>query len=732
MPISRGVKPSRPARWDRRLGIAVTNSRLPIRVAVIGAGANSQKNHLSTLRRLADDGRCRLAGVCDLNREAARRAAESFGFGMYTHEARELLEQRELEAVYIIGSAQMQHEYAKAALQLGRHVFVEKPPAPSWPEALELQTLAERKGLVAVVGFNRRFQSAIHQAKMDLDSIQIHSAEAYFHKPSHDAPVPYGASSWLTGNTIHAIDTLNYVLGDLPTELFSSVNAVSCTTPENLSALLKWRSGAHAVLASNNTAGARFERYLFHGTAVSYECDEDALYRRTPVQTQRLAFEATPESGGWWGEHVEFLDAIAGAVRTPRHTIRHGVAALYLAQCMEQGFTGSIDWTAVFGAIPTTIAPHPDTATLTGEAVLVLNPKTLHAALPTVHGRYRVVYEEQLGSLNPHETKSVVAAIAGRDGSAPTDSVLDRLPSLRVVGIVGGSVKRYNAASILRRGIPIINTSDVYAVAVAEFVVMLAILGLRGASRSHETIRARGWGLSKRRSGERLAARLFEIGLPLARRPVLRSFSPQVKRILRRRMGGSGNRGRGGATNFTGVSFGIVGLGAITRSLVHLLKPFECRIRICSEYLTPDEAARLGVEKTDLAGAFGCRVVSLQRGRSSRTIRSIGARELDMLKAGAVFINTARGELVDTEALVQRLKRGDIFACLDVFEREPLPPRHPLRRLPNVFLTSHISGSTDEMYEDAAVAVVEKTLSFLAGEYAGPLIADEDRLAAMT
>jgi phosphoglycerate dehydrogenase-like enzyme len=627
----------------------------------------------------------------------------------------------------------MQYEYARAALEIGRHVFVEKPPAPSWPEALELQMLAERKGVVAVVGFNRRFQSAIQQAKTELDgSTQIYSAEAYFHKPSHDAPVRYGASSWFSGNTIHAIDTLNYVLGDLPTELYSGVNVVSGTTPENLSALLKWKSGAHAVLASNNTAGARFERYLFHGTSVSYECDEGALDRRTPAQTQRIAFEPTPESGGWWGEHAEFFDAITGAIGVPRHAMRHGVAALYLAQCMEQGFTGSLDWGAVFGAVPTTAAPRAEVAPLTREAVLVLNPKTLHAALPRLRQRYRVLYEEQLGSLSPHETKSVVAAMTGRDGSTPTDPILDLLPSLRVVGVVGASVRRYNAASILRRGIPIINTSDVYAVAVAEFVLMLAIVGLRDASRAHEVIRAGGWELSSRRASERLATRLFEIGLPLARLPVLRPFSPQVKRTLRRRMGAAAKRTKGSATNFTGVTFGIVGLGAITRALVHLLKPFECTIRVCSEHLTPEEASRLGVEKTDLPGALGCRVVSLQRGRSPRTIRSIGARELDMLKPGTVFINTARGELVDTEALVQRLKRGDIFACLDVFEREPLEARHPLRRLPNVFLTSHISGSTEEMYEDAAVAVVEKTVAYLEGAYAGPLIADEGLLAGMT
>jgi phosphoglycerate dehydrogenase-like enzyme len=70
----------------------------------------------------------------------------------------------------------------------------------------------------------------------------------------------------------------------------------------------------------------------------------------------------------------------------------------------------------------------------------------------------------------------------------------------------------------------------------------------------------------------------------------------------------------------------------------------------------------------------------------------IGARELDLLRPGSVFVNVSRGKVVDSAALVARLRRGDICAGLDVFDPEPVPAGHPIKTLPNVFLTPHIAS----------------------------------------
>ena len=74
----------------------------------------------------------------------------------------------------------------------------------------------------------------------------------------------------------------------------------------------------------------------------------------------------------------------------------------------------------------------------------------------------------------------------------------------------------------------------------------------------------------------------------------------------------------------------------------------------------------------------------------------LGAAELDLIESGCVFVNVSRGRVVDADALLGRLQRGDIVACLDVFDPEPLPADSPLVELANVFVSPHIAGVTEE------------------------------------
>ena len=111
----------------------------------------------------------------------------------------------------------------------------------------------------------------------------------------------------------------------------------------------------------------------------------------------------------------------------------------------------------------------------------------------------------------------------------------------------------------------------------------------------------------------------------------------------------------------------------------------------------------------------------------TRHIGSGGARKL---RPGTVLINVARGALIEPHALLARLKRGDIFACLDTYEEEPLSSSHPLRALPNVFLTSHIAGGSADMHAAAAEEVVRKVAAYLQGEV--PEAMSAQRLLTMT
>ena len=129
---------------------------------------------------------------------------------------------------------------------------------------------------------------------------------------------------------------------------------------------------------------------------------------------------------------------------------------------------------------------------------------------------------------------------------------------------------------------------------------------------------------------------------------------------------------------------------------------------------------------------LNCQIVSINRGLSSRTEKSFGKFEIDLLKPGTVLINNSRAGIIDMNALIERLKKNDIFACIDVYDREPLEKNSILRKLPNVFITSHISGSTDQMYKNAAKSLVDKIDLYLNGKKVDNIILSETFLNNMT
>ncbi len=142
----------------------------------------------------------------------------------------------------------------------------------------------------------------------------------------------------------------------------------------------------------------------------------------------------------------------------------------------------------------------------------------------------------------------------------------------------------------------------------------------------------------------------------------------------------------------TGRRVSLVGCGLVGQRLVELLAPFRVDLRVCDPYLEPQVAARLGLQMAGLKEALAhAEVLIVQTPLTPRTRGLIGRAELDQLRSGAVLVNCSRGPVLDQEALIERLQRGDLVAGLDVFDPEPLPGDSPLRRLPNAILTPHIA-----------------------------------------
>ncbi|MCI0542525.1 hypothetical protein L0Y69_02080 [bacterium] len=344
--------------------------------------------------------------------------------------------------------------------------------------------------------------------------------------------------------------------------------------------------------------------------------------------------------------------------------------------------------------------------------ILILNPGAVKRLIPDISRNHEIIYKKEMAALSSEERGKVEAIITGQGGGPVTKEMLEALPSLKVVGIVGASLRKYNPGSIIKKNIPIVNASDTYAESVAEFALMQALVGIKNASLSHDAMRTGAWGIRK----EKFLKKVWLV----------------IKGILPKEATAIDLEKPVGGRNLRGLRVGIVGYGAVAREFIRLLTFFGCEIRVFSEYLSEEKALELGVKKGDLAHVLNSDIVSLHRGLSDRTRHSFGKEEIALLKAGTILLNTSRGAIIDEKALTARLMKGDIFACLDVFEEEPLSANSPLRKLPNVFLTSHIGGVTKEIFSKSPGAVVKKILAVLSGEQVDSLITSEEMLRNMT
>ncbi len=166
------------------------------------------------------------------------------------------------------------------------------------------------------------------------------------------------------------------------------------------------------------------------------------------------------------------------------------------------------------------------------------------------------------------------------------------------------------------------------------------------------------------------------------------------------------------------LTLGIVGLGRTGQELVRLVAPFAMRILAFSPHADAAVARSLGVHLTALEEVFAeSDFVSLHCRLTAATRRLIGAPQLALMKPTAFFINVARGELVDHQALVASLRERKIAgAGLDVFEVEPLPWDDPLVGLDNVILTPHWLASTGEVWQATGEAMADGMLRAARGE----------------
>ena len=163
-------------------------------------------------------------------------------------------------------------------------------------------------------------------------------------------------------------------------------------------------------------------------------------------------------------------------------------------------------------------------------------------------------------------------------------------------------------------------------------------------------------------------------------------------------------------------TLGVIGASRVGRSLLELLRPLDLDVTLSDPYIDAAQAAELGASLLDLDELLATSdIVTLHAPDLPATRHLIDRRRLALIPDGACFINTARGAIVDEQALTEELVSGRISAILDVTEHEPPPAESPLYRLPNVFLTPHIAGSIGTERARLGAAVVAEVERYRSG-----------------
>ena len=295
---------------------------------------------------------------------------------------------------------------------------------------------------------------------------------------------------------------------------------------------------------------------------------------------------------------------------------------------------------------------------------------------------------EPIGAWDDEATAvlSEAEVIVGHWGCPPLDAaMLDRAPRLGLFAYAAGTVKMTLTDAVWDRDIRVTSGANANAEPVAEFTLAAILFANKGVL----------W-----RRGPADYSGLSAMGD--------RQW---------------GNYGR---------TVGIVGASLIGRRVIELLRSFpHLSVTLYDPYVTPEEAASLGVKKLELDElCAGADVLSIHAPALPETMHMIGAAQLSALPNGATVINTARGPLIDHEALIPHLASGRLYAILDVTDPEPLPEDSPLLEMPNVWLSPHLAGSQGTELARMTDYVIEEVRRWSAGEPALNEVT-RDRLATM-
>jgi phosphoglycerate dehydrogenase-like enzyme len=292
-----------------------------------------------------------------------------------------------------------------------------------------------------------------------------------------------------------------------------------------------------------------------------------------------------------------------------------------------------------------------------------------------------VIKQEQDRAPSPEEIAELLvdadACMTGWRVRIP-EAAVEGAERLKIIGHLAGTVRRAIPATVYERGIVVTHAAPIIARSVGEMALGFIIMGLRHVIEHDTAFKQQGT-----RGDDALA---YE-----------------------------SNRG------LQGSRIGIIGASMTGRELIKLLRAFGDDVDVCvhDPYLSDYAAGALGVRKLEMAELLATSdVVSLHVPSNEQTRHMIGAREVGLLKDGALLVNTARGALIDHVALLTELQTGRIYAALDVYLETLTADEVALsdyRKLPNVIITPGRAGPSAQLRQQLGATIVEEFARFFTG-----------------
>jgi len=308
-------------------------------------------------------------------------------------------------------------------------------------------------------------------------------------------------------------------------------------------------------------------------------------------------------------------------------------------------------------------------------ADIVISEFINESALEMLSADFDVAYDPQLFE-RPQKLQRAVSdcrALIVRNRTQVTEALLEAGSDIEVVGRLGVGLDNIDMRACKSRGIRVFPATGANVVSVAEYVIAALLVLFRGAY----------------------------------------AATPEV-------LTGEWPRNRYMGLEVSGRTLGLLGFGAIGRAVASRAIALGMRVRAHDAFIEPDAPCweKHGVAPVDMETLLAdCDALSVHVPFSEQTRHIIGEQAIKSMKKGAVIINTSRGGVVEEKALAGALRKGHLRgAAVDVYETEPLPAGSHFDGVPNLILTPHIAGVTQESNQRVGTLIAERVRKAISGD----------------